>query len=207
MLLAAVAFACNDELTQDVSEDVCVSLGPSGSVLPGIQWVGGRRGSEEMYPGRDCVGCHLENDGPEFMLGGTVYPYEEQRDYVQKMLAPPSGDDCFGLEGVTVTVIGNDDQEFVTTTNRAGNFFVEGKPSDLKKPYRVELSYQADYLETPILPIMGTQPNYGGCGRCHSLDAQPYPVGRELPEGFSEDQRVSPARTKIGVGGVFAFTK
>lgn len=206
ILLAAAAFACNDELTQDVPEDVCVSLGPNGSVQPGTQWIGGRRASPEMYPGRDCVGCHLDNDGPELMFGGTIYPYE-QGDYTRFMLTPPSGDDCFGLEGVTVTVTGGDGQEYVTTTNRAGNFFIEGKASDLKKPFEVQLSYQPDYLDTPIGPGMATQPSYGGCARCHTVGVDPFPMGArgEEPEGFSEDQRVSPASSKIGVNGAFAF--
>lgn len=207
LLSAGAAFACNDELTQDVPEDVCVSLGPNGSVLPGTQWIGGRRASPEMYPGRDCVGCHLENDGPELMFGGTVYPYEQGGDYNRFMLTPPSGDDCFGLEGVTVTVTGVDGQEYVTTTNRAGNFFVEGKASDLKKPFQVQLSYQPDYLDTPIEPPMGTRPSYGGCARCHSLDAEPFPGRGEMPEGYSMDEQVSPAGSKIGIGGAFAFVR
>jgi hypothetical protein len=204
MVLAAVVFACNDELTQEVDEDVCVSVGPSGSLLPGTQWVGGRRGSPEMYPGRDCVGCHLENDGPELMFGGTVYPYVK-RDFTDANLTPPSGGDCYGLEGVTVTVTGGDGQEFVTTSNAAGNFFIEGKPSDLQKPFEVQLSYQPDYTETPIEPPMFTAPSYGGCARCHGPGAQAFPTGRETPPGFTEDQRVIPPGDQIGIGKVFVF--
>ncbi|HKO91394.1 MAG TPA: hypothetical protein VJU61_09590, partial [Polyangiaceae bacterium] len=50
LVCPAVVFACNDDVEQDVAQDVCWS---------GTQWIGGRRGSPHMYPGRDCVGCHL----------------------------------------------------------------------------------------------------------------------------------------------------
>lgn len=207
ILLAAAAFACNDELTQEVPEDVCLSVGPNGSIVSGTQWIGGRRASPEMYPGRDCVGCHLDNDGPELMFGGTVYPYEQRSDYAPRtMRTAPTGEDCFGLEGVTVTVIGGDGQEYVTTSNAAGNFFLEGKASDLKKPFTVELSYQPSFLDTPIEPVMFTPPSYGGCGRCHTLGVEPFPEDRQNPPpGYSEDQWVSPANTKVGIGGLLNF--
>ncbi len=207
LLLAAAAFACNDELTQDVPEDVCVSLGPNGSILPGIQWIGGRRASPEMYPGRDCVGCHLENDGPELMFGGTVYPYEQRSDYsARSMRTPPSGEDCFGLEGVTVRVTGGDGQEYVTTSNRAGNFFIEGKASDLKKPFKVQLIYQSDTQDTPIETPMFEEPHYGGCGRCHTLGVETFPDDINAPPpGYTDDQRIRPANTKVGVPGIFNF--
>jgi hypothetical protein len=211
MLLATIVFACNDELTQEVPEDVCMSMGPNYSVRPGTQWIGGRRASPEMYPGRDCVGCHLDNDGPELMFGGTVYPYEQRLDFGRNATrTPPTGDDCFGLEGVTVTVTGGDGQEYVTTTNAAGNFFLEGKASDLKKPYSVQISYQPDFQDPPNAPPMGEQPFYGGCGRCHSLDAVQFPPGRRsdpLPPGVTDDERVYPAGTKIGIQGLLDFTR
>src|SRR6185295_16064950 len=124
IVLPAVAFACNDETIQIVDDDICAT---------GKEWIGGKRGDPRMYPGRDCVGCHLDNDGPELMFGGTVYPYI-QGDFARAKLTPPSGRDCFGLEGVTVKVTGADGQEFLTTSNEAGNFFVEGKATDLVKP-------------------------------------------------------------------------
>ena len=200
--IAAAAFACNDELTQDVPEDVCMSLGPNGSVQPGTQWIGGRRASPEMYPGRDCVGCHLENDGPELMFGGTVYPYV-QGDFARSSLAAPTGDDCFGLEGVTVRVIGGDGQEYVTTSNAAGNFFVEGKASDLIKPLKVYINYTPEGA-APLQQEMFTVPSYGGCGRCHALGLDRYPDDpRNPPPGYSVDELIQPANTKIGVPGLF----
>ena len=129
-ILSAAAFSCADELVQEVESDVCYS---------GLQWVGGKRGSPEMYPGRDCVGCHLDNDGPELMFGGTVYPYVES-DLARAGLEPPTGTDCFGVEGQRLVITGGDGQVFEVKTNRAGNFFAEGRASDLVKPFAAALS-------------------------------------------------------------------
>ncbi|HVZ36838.1 MAG TPA: hypothetical protein VG963_30645 [Polyangiaceae bacterium] len=156
VLGAAAAFACNDEIIQQVPKDVCLSQ---------KQWIGGRHGDPRMFPGRDCVGCHLENDGPQLVLGGTVYPYvipnTTQLDQLQ------SGEDCFGVEGVKVHVVGADLQEFVMTTNEAGNFYVEGDPKELVKPFSAYLEYtSAD--GKPNKPPMGNTPSYGGCAHCHT---------------------------------------
>ena len=124
----ALALACADITTEQVTKDVCYSE---------LRWVGGRRGSEEMYPGRDCVGCHVDNDGPELMLGGTLYAhYITDRELAAEL---QTGTDCFGLEGVTVRVTDAASQVLELTTNRAGNFFVEGTPNDFEKPFRVEI--------------------------------------------------------------------
>ena len=166
LLITATTIACNDETVEDVPQDVCVS---------GKRWIGGRRGSEEMYPGRDCVGCHLENDGPQLIAGGTIYGFGQGRagETVAMTLGQPQSVDCFGLEGVTVTVIGADKERFETVTNRAGNFYFEGRSSELAKPYTVELLYPVPGSDQPAKPSMiGTQPSYGGCGRCHN----PYSV-------------------------------
>jgi cytochrome c553 len=169
LLIAATVVACNDETVEDVPQDVCIS---------GKRWIGGRRGSEEMYPGRDCVGCHLENDGPQLMAGGTVYGFSEGKDssYIIPVLGKPQSVDCFGLEGVTVTLTSKTDLEvFTTVTNRAGNFFFEGRPSELAKPFVASLSYlapaTADRPEQLATPSMNTTPSYGGCARCHSPTA------------------------------------
>jgi hypothetical protein len=168
LLIAATTVACNDETVEDVPQDVCVS---------GKRWIGGRRGDEEMYPGRDCVGCHLENDGPQLMAGGTIYGFGQGRDGAQvaMTLGRPQSVDCFGLEGVTVTITGDDDEVFTTVTNRAGNFFLEGRPSELVKPFLVQVRYDAPATadkpaNTANFP-MGTRPSYGGCARCHTPTA------------------------------------
>ncbi len=168
LAVALSTVACNDETVEDVPQDVCVS---------GKRWIGGRRGSEEMYPGRDCVGCHLENDGPQLMAGGTIYGFGQGRDgaTVAMTLGQPQSVDCFGLEGVTVTITGFDKEVFTTVTNRAGNFFFEGRPSELVKPFIVNVKYDAPATaDRPANTAdfnMNTQPSYGGCARCHTPTA------------------------------------
>lgn len=162
---ALAALACNDELVEVVPKDVCYSE---------MRWIGGERGSEEMYPGRDCVGCHLENDGPQLALGGTLYPYVIRRQDV--LFAAQSGEDCFGIEGITINIEDASGQRFDVVTNRAGNFFIEGNPADFAKPYQVWLeNFQktADGITLPNRVPMPVYPSYGGCARCHDPNAPP----------------------------------
>ena len=167
----AVVFACNDDVEQEVAQDVCWSE---------KQWIGGRRGSPEMFPGRDCVGCHLENDGPQLVLGGTVYPYVLGNAELLNTLQ--TGEDCFGIEGQVVHIEGADGQVFEVTTNRAGNFFVEGSPADLVKPFTAYI----DWIDPTTGNMQHTAmvrafPSYGGCARCHTPGTQYYPPLAERP--------------------------
>jgi hypothetical protein len=191
LAVALSTVACNDETVEDVPQDVCVS---------GKRWIGGRRGSEEMYPGRDCVGCHLENDGPQLMAGGTVYAFSEGKAGANTIrdLGTAQSVDCFGLEGVTVTLRSDaDDEVFTTVTNRAGNFFFEGRPSELAKPFKATIEYDvpasADRPANRAIVSMTTAPSYGGCARCHSpyaVATDPLPAPPYAPDvvlGFASD--------------------
>jgi len=192
IVLPALAFACNDDTIQEVDQSVCFS---------GKQWIGGKRGDPRMYPGQDCVGCHLANDGPELMLGGTVYAFV-QSDYSPEAAAnfkqKQSGDNCFGLEGVKLTIEGGDGQEFQVISNEAGNFFIEGKATDLVKPFKVTGEYTDPATGKTAYPQMGTNPSYGGCAQCHTPGAQ------ATPKDFdgTKDEVVAPAGAYIGIGGL-----
>lgn len=157
--LLLVFLACSDETTEVVTKDVCYSE---------MRWVGGKRGSEEMFPGRDCVGCHLDNDGPQLAFGGTVYSFVLGTPDEYATLQ--TGTDCFGLEGVNVTVTDGTGQLYELTTNRAGNFFVEGDPRDFDKQaggFSVRLEYEG------VTPQMTVFPRYGGCAHCHDPGLPP----------------------------------
>ncbi len=189
--ISPIAWACNDELVDDVPQTVCYS---------GKQWIGGKRGSPNMYPGRDCVGCHLENDGPELMFGGTVYEYVEGNPTVLNELQ--TGEDCFGVAGATITIEGGDGQVFEIVTNEAGNFYLEGKATDLVKPFtaRVNWTSKRPDRETPPQSAMFETPEYGGCARCHTPGGTAYPPMGDPPPGYSEDQRVRVV-ARIGLTG------
>jgi hypothetical protein len=180
------AFACEDDTTEVVDKEVCYS---------GMRWVGEKRGSPEMFPGRDCVGCHIENDGPQLAVGGTIYPY------VLGATAPglkaQTGTDCFGLEGVQLTIEDAEGQQYPVTTNRAGNFYIEGNPDDFAKPFSASISwYNAAKDATQVTP-MGTNPSYGGCGRCHNPSAEAVTLDPDLD---SPDKQVIP-QGRIGLPG------
>lgn len=146
---ALSALACEDELVEP--SDVCAS---------GLRWKGGLTASEEMYPGRDCVGCHRDNGGPELMAAGTVYGVIDD--------GPRTIDhDCFGVEGARVTIMTGDGQVLQTVTNRAGNFYFEGRESAFVKPFRAVVEYDLPDGRLSRQP-MSSNPSYGGCARCHS---------------------------------------
>lgn len=179
----AICFCCNDETTEVVGKSVCYSE---------LRWVGGKRGSPEMYPGRDCVGCHIENDGPPLAIGGTIYPYVIDRPEIFEL---QTGQDCFGVEGVRVRVTDASGLLLEVTTNRAGNFFVEGNPNELAKPLEVEIEMGA------INPQMPTHPMYGGCAGCHDPSV-PRASDVGLPyETSPTDAEYRNGTARIGLGG------
>ena len=184
---ALFAFACDDETVEVVQKDVCYSE---------MRWVGDKRGSPEMFPGRDCVGCHIDNDGPPLALGGTIYPYVVG---AQVALAAQTGEDCFGKEGVRVQITDLDGQTVETVTNRAGNFFIEGNPDDFAKPFNVQIVWTNDTDGEEKTTQMFTAPSYGGCGRCHNPSAERFPAADDDGE-YGADETVSPT-ARIGTPG------
>jgi len=147
-LLGSV-LACGD-LTENVSTDVCLS---------GVRWIGKNTSDEEMSPGTDCIGCHEKNDGPPLSAAGTVYATEHNTSQIEN--------DCFGLEGVEVEIEAADGTILETTTNRAGNFYFDGAPASLSKPYIARLRYTQPDGNVVAPQMIVTEPYYGGCARCH----------------------------------------
>lgn len=141
-------------LVRAVEADTCHS---------GLRWVGGDSPSAEMQPGSDCVGCHRETGARPLLLGGTVYP-------TGGLGWEPPLDDCFGLEGVEVIVVDAEGRERSTVTNRAGNFYFQGRESELALPYTASIRWNMNGAE--VRTLMFTEPSYGGCARCHSSRAE-----------------------------------
>jgi hypothetical protein len=186
---SVAAFACNDDTVEVVPKEVCYSE---------LRWVGDKRGSPEMFPGRDCVGCHIENDGPPLALGGTLYPYVMSPMQSAQL---QTGTDCFGIEGIAITIEDADGQLFELTTNRAGNFFVEGNPDDFAKPFSVAIDgwgVRAD--GSAQRSAMSTVPMYGGCARCH--DPAVPPAEEFLPT--PPDAEYANGQPRIGLPGYSA---
>lgn len=152
--------------TESVSTDVCVS---------DTRWIGGSTSDPEMSPGTDCLECHAQNDGPPLVAAGTVYAVVDNASQIEN--------DCFGLEGVAVELEGADGRLFQTTTNRAGNFYFDGEPSWLVKPYVATLRYttpEGRLIEPRMVMTLAT---YGGCARCHDGRAVATP---DIPSSYPE---------------------
>ena len=156
-LCLSAASGCSYDLVDDT--ELCAS---------GKRWIGGHTPNEEMYPGHDCMGCHRTYDGPELMAGGTVY------GVLDKTGERTTKHDCFGVEGALVTITSADDQVLQTRTNRAGNFYFEGRESSLVKPFRVTVEYELPDGAVTRQP-MTSKPSYGGCARCHTPGARATP--------------------------------
>jgi hypothetical protein len=162
-LLALVA--CKDS-SEPVSTDVCLS---------GRRWIGGNTRDVEMSPGTDCIGCHFETDGPPLVAAGTVYATADNASQIEN--------DCYGLEGVEVEIEAGDGRLWTTTTNRAGNFFFDGEPSWLVKPYVATLRYTTPEGRLIEPRMVATLATYGGCARCHDGKATATP---DLPSGHPD---------------------
>jgi hypothetical protein len=180
------AFGCNDETVEIVDKQVCYSE---------MRWVGEKRGSAEMFPGRDCVGCHIDNDGPPLAIGGTIYPYVLSAN--SPGLLAQTGTDCFGVEGVTVRIEDGEGQVFELLTNRAGNFYVEGNPDDFAKPFSAAVIWPNQITgEEQTSPMAATFPSYGGCANCHN----PFATAVSADDAGSADKIVIPI-ARIGLPG------
>jgi hypothetical protein len=181
----AAGFACNDDTIEQVPKDVCYT---------GERWVGDKRGTPEMFPGRDCVGCHIENDGPPLAIGGTIYPYVLSGN--APGLVAQTGTDCLGVENVHLQVEDANGLVFDLYTNSSGNFYVEGNPDDFAKPFTARILWTDPETDLPKTSGMSYTPSYGGCANCHN----PYQTAHPAAEDESPDKVVIP-QARIGLPG------
>ena len=145
LALVALASAGCGETTKSVATSECSS---------GTRWIGDDAESPEMHPGMDCIGCHAaKGEGPRFTIAGTVYG------------GPNAGDDCFGLGGITVRLVGADGVATELATNGAGNFFT-GRA--VKAPYTAELVRAGS-----VVAKMQTPQSSGACNACHRAEGTP----------------------------------
>lgn len=108
-------------------------------------------GSAEMFPGRACIACHLEqDDGPELELAGTVYATGHEPDNCE------GGDPAGGEARIEVT---DADGKVVTmTANAAGNFF---SSSGVRFPIKARV-----LLGDRSRAMLGAVSS-GDCNSCH----------------------------------------
>jgi hypothetical protein len=135
------------------------------------------------------MGCHSANGGPELIAGGTIYGVPDPDGAVT------TDNDCFGVEGVLVTITGADGQVLQTRTNRAGNFYFEGRQSSLVKPFNVVIEH-TDAEGTFSRQFMASSPSYGGCARCHK-------PGYTTPTGAMSGVTLGPDEIVEGVFPIY----
>jgi hypothetical protein len=127
----------------------------------GLEWAGGDDGNELMHPGRDCIGCHDDRGGPLLAFGGTVYG-EAGED-----------DECAGLDGVIVTITDANQDDYVVTTNEAGNFYLRrSEAPNLTFPIfaSIDKDGTVNRMFTPI--------EEGSCNTCHGKSGSGGASGR-----------------------------
>jgi len=156
-LIASSSFlaACGEGGEGDEGEGGVVS---SSLCLSGKQWAGGDEESPLMHPGLDCITCHAnEHEGPSYVAAGTVYgAYDEP-------------DDCLGVAGVLVEIFDGDGAAFTTTTNDAGNFWIQ---QPIAPPITARVTYEGQSLE------MTTQQPLTNCASCHTATGANQAAGR-----------------------------
>ena len=157
LALTLALLACKED-SEPVSTDICAS---------GRRWIGADTGNVEMSPGSDCIGCHVATDGPLLMAAGTVYGVTDNASQIENH--------CYGLEGVDVELEGSDGRIWTTKSNRAGNFYFDGDPSWLAKPYVARFRYTTADGTVANPQMVQALPSYGGCARCHDSRAAATP--------------------------------
>jgi hypothetical protein len=107
--------------------------------------------SELMNPGMTCIACHnIDEQGPEFELGGTLYPTAHEPD------------SCGGVLGYRILVIDAAGNVHTTDTNANGNFYIEATNTPMPKPYRAMVVHGTDIKQ------MKTPQTDGDCNGCHT---------------------------------------
>ncbi len=121
---------------------------------------------ELMYPGRDCIGCHLdendkdEDEAPIYTAAGTVMPHLHYEDH------------CEGVEGVVVEITGADGEIVRLVSNRVGNFFTRR---------RIATPYTARVVTADSERLMTTPQHDLNCANCHTARGDEEAPGRIIP--------------------------
>ena len=110
-------------------------------------------------PGQPCVTCHdgAINDPPKFSVAGTIY--QDQ-------------DTLVAASGATVTMTSSNGDVYSTTTNAAGNFYVQ--PSEYSPQYPMRVSVQYGGVDVKMTTTIGRD---GSCADCHVDPAGPTSAG------------------------------
>ncbi len=144
---------------QDLGSPFVDDLGPGvdNSCPSGKKWTSGNKGSTLMYPGKACITCHNQGEGPFFYAAGTVYPVAH------------AVDSCYGSASVTVELTDANGKVVTATTNAAGNFYIQKS---------LTMPYTARVIKNGISRDMLSPQKNGDCNTCHTADGATNAPGR-----------------------------
>jgi hypothetical protein len=135
-------------------------LGAAPTCTSQTTWNGGTNGSSNMEPGRACITCHIQEGGPSFNVGGTVYPTGHEPD------------DCNGSAAggavVTVTDSKGVSASFVASST-SGNFHGSAQ---LTFPITARVTFNGKTR------AMSTAVPTGDCNSCHTQNGASSAPGR-----------------------------
>jgi hypothetical protein len=155
----ALLLACQiDTKFVEVPASVCAS---------GEIWAFQDKDNPRMNPGRSCVQCHAEENDPAqaplYAFAGTV------------MRAEHEGDDCRGVESMTVIVTGADGAEFEMQGNSAGNFWLAPE-TEVLLPYTARIVDDMGHER-----VQQNAVDNGDCASCHTQAGSNGAAGRLVP--------------------------
>lgn len=123
-------------------------------------WTRGVDGSELMFPGRSCQGCHrTDDDAPRLTIAGTVFPTLHEKN------------DCYGDKDVVVEITDALGVIVRLTSNNYGNF---RSSAPITPPIRAKLIFDGRVRE-----MVTPQPT-GDCNSCHTEQGANGAPGRIL---------------------------
>jgi hypothetical protein len=125
-----------------------------------VFWTHGSLGSVHMHPGEACISCHKTHPyAPRFSVAGTVFPTEHEPN------------NCYGSQGVTVSIRDATGKTIHLTTNAAGNFHTTAV---LKPPYHMKV------ISGVKTRSMSHSVSTGDCNSCHTTFGRNGAPGRIL---------------------------
>jgi hypothetical protein len=101
-----------------------------------------------MHPGRACIDCHSQGEGPDYVVAGTVFPTAHEPD------------DCNGVGGIQVVVTDSQGTSETLTANSVGNFAGRG---GLTPPFSVKV------VSGGKSRSMNGTVSTGDCNGCHTV--------------------------------------
>jgi len=128
-----------------------------------------REGGQDMEPGGDCIGCHSQGEGPDYLIAGTV------------MGKANDDTECAGVSGVTVEITDAKGVVLSLPTTSDGNFFYGGGGRRSSVSVQgIAFPYNAKVVRNGVERQMVAAQSDGDCAHCHTAQGANGAPGRIL---------------------------